>query len=227
MQGITFQLSGNYGHFKQPQTNNNPCTFSIMHKVAAMGFVGAVLGIDRASMISLFPQLCEDLIYSVKLLTPILKESHAFTKKYAMAHRFFESGQRFCEYLRNPSYEITIGLRNERSKGLFDKFCVYLQNDQATYPTYFGSVNCPATYVYKSMVEISDPLEGEFETDSIISDLHTLLEDNDFVSERIPTNQPQKMLYDGWVLVVCVQGVSTKTKGTYQLIDKERAVWFM
>jgi len=224
MKGITFKVSGHYGHFKQPQTNNNPCTFAYMHKVAIIGFLGAVTGIERSLMVALYPQLCEDLICSIKLLTPIIKEPHAFTKRKAIEGHFFEPGQRFCEYLREPSYEITLGLKNDRSKGYFDDFCDKVKNELSVYPTYLGSVNCPAYFEFVKDVEISEEKTGEFQTDSILSNTHTI--ENDFVSERVPTNQPKKMFYSGWILTVCVQGVTVPTSGPYRLIN-DKAAWFI
>jgi CRISPR-associated protein Cas5 subtype I-B len=225
MKGIVFKLTGQYGHFKQPQTNNNPCTFAYMHKVAIIGFLGAVTGIERELMAVLYPQLCEDLICSIKLLTPIVKEPHAFTKRIVIEEFFYGQGRRFCEYLKDPGYEITLALKGERSKQQFEDFCHNIKNDLAVYPTSFGVVNCPAYFEFIKDVEVSNELNGPFETDSIISDTHVLA-DNDFVSERVPTNEPQNMLHADHVLTVCVQGTTVSTSGPYRKVDG-KSVWFM
>jgi CRISPR-associated protein Cas5h len=225
MRGIIFKVKANYGHFKIPQTNNNPCTFSYMHKVAIMGFLGAVIGIERALMEILYPQLCEDLICSIKILNPVIKEPHAFTKRTAVEKNFFKQSQRFCEYLKEPSFEITLGLKNERSRDQFETFCKMIKEDESVYPTYFGTVNCPAYFEYVKDVSISEEQTGTFQTDSILSGDHTL-EDRDFISERVPTNQPKKMFYSDWILTICIEG-TVSTSGPYRLIDNSKAAWFI
>lgn len=50
MKGFQLEIKGNWGHFKRPETNNNPLSFDIMPKTAFIGMVGAVLGIKREAM---------------------------------------------------------------------------------------------------------------------------------------------------------------------------------
>ena len=42
MKGFQLEIKGNWGHFKRPETNNNPLSFDIMPKTAFIGMVGAV-----------------------------------------------------------------------------------------------------------------------------------------------------------------------------------------
>ena len=62
MKGVLFELKGNWGHFRKPETNNNPLTHDFITKTALIGLVGAVLGKERDEMKELFPQLSEDLL---------------------------------------------------------------------------------------------------------------------------------------------------------------------
>ena len=52
MKGFQLEIKGNWGHFKRPETNNNPLSFDIMPKTAFIGMVGAVLGIKREEDVS-------------------------------------------------------------------------------------------------------------------------------------------------------------------------------
>ena len=75
MKGFQLEITGNWEHFKRPETNNNPLSHDLITKTALIGMIGAVLGIERTDMKSLFPQLSEDLLYGVQLLTPVRKMS--------------------------------------------------------------------------------------------------------------------------------------------------------
>ena len=59
MKAIQIIVEGNWGHFKRPETNNNPLTHDFITKTALIGMIGAVLGYERAEMKDLFPQLSD------------------------------------------------------------------------------------------------------------------------------------------------------------------------
>jgi CRISPR-associated protein Cas5 subtype I-B len=244
MQSVTIRLSGKYGHFKRPDTNDNPCTFSYMHKIALIGFIGAVTGIEREEMIVLYPQLCEDLLYSIRILNErVVKEPHAFTKRNTLdipkynskgkenRKYFYSASRRYCEYLIDPAYEITIALLNKRSKEVFDTFSLCVREGYSVYSTSFGVVNCPAFYDYISEDEVSDEMVGEFETLSVFTASHIIksdLSDLDLISEWIPTHTSRNMYYtpSGMIQTVCSQGASIKVLGPYRII-KEKALCFL
>jgi len=230
MQGITFKLSGRYGHFKRPESNDNPSTYSYMHKVALVGFIGAVVGIERQDMKPVYQQLCDDLLYSIRILNKIIKEPHAFTKRYTIPSRFYKSGRRFCEYLKDPCYEITVVLKNERSKEIFDVFCKNIREGLSVYPTYFGSINCSAYVGYVGTPDVSDEKNGVFETSSVFSAQHVIksdLENLDLIFEWIPTHSvdtfytPEKI-----VQTVCSQSGTVRVSGPYRLVNETADCFF-
>ena len=55
MKGLQFKIDGDWAHFKKPETNNNPLSHDLIPKTALIGMIGAVLGIEREKMKSLFP----------------------------------------------------------------------------------------------------------------------------------------------------------------------------
>lgn len=79
MKGFQLTISGNWAHFKKPETNNNPLTHDLITKTALIGMIGAVLGIDRSEMREKFPHFSEDILYGVSLLNPVKKISWGFT----------------------------------------------------------------------------------------------------------------------------------------------------
>lgn len=231
MQGIRFTLTGSFGHFKRPETNNNPCTYSYMHKIAIIGFIGAVTGINRTVMAPLFSQLCEDLLVSIKLLNPVVKEPHAFTKRKTPAPFFFKQDRRYCEYLRDPSFEFTVALKDKRSEKIYQDFCTNIKNNRSPYPTYLGVANCAGVFEYIDSVEISEEKDGAFSTDAVISVNHEIITNLDNVNvifERVPTYadnmyyHPNKMIQ-----TVVTQGVTLEVKGPHRTISGGTKAWFI
>ncbi len=87
MKGIQFKVSGNWAHFKKPETNNNPLTHDLITKTALIGLIGAVLGIERKEMREKFPLLSEDLLYSVSVGSKVKKVSWGFQAEQQLTLR--------------------------------------------------------------------------------------------------------------------------------------------
>jgi CRISPR-associated protein Cas5h len=154
MQVIQIIVEGNWGHFKRPETNNNPLTHDFITKTALIGMIGAVLGYEREEMKPLFPQLSDDLLYGVELVQPVKKISWGFTSRTAF--KPWESGTpKYFEFLKNPCFKVIIALKNDNSKNIFDAFCNAVKNEEAIFTPVLGWHNCPAniTFVLKSEVK--------------------------------------------------------------------------
>jgi CRISPR-associated protein Cas5 subtype I-B len=142
MKGVLFELKGNWGHFRKPETNNNPLTHDFITKTALIGLIGAVLGIEREEMKELFPQLSEDLLYGVCVKKAVKKESWAFTLRYVVD--LLQKAPKQMEFLKNPENTIALALKNENSSAIFDDFVFAIQNDEAQFTPVLGLHNCPA-----------------------------------------------------------------------------------
>lgn len=231
MKGITLLLSGKYGHFKRPEMSNSPCTYSFMHKCAFMGLMGAVLGIERTQMLEIAPQLYDDLLYGIRVLKPIIKEPVGFTKRKVPSRMFFQPGRRFQEVLKNPSYEIILGLVNNRSEKLFDEFLELLQSSKSRYPTYFGIVSCPCDFKNAKRVNISDKKSGETTLSTIFSSDHEFFinegEDVELIFERVPTHQIDRFYTESRIVNTICPPVPVRIKGDYYIVDGRTTVWMM
>lgn len=193
MQGLQLIVSGNWGHFKKPETNNNPLTHDFIVKTAFIGLVGAVLGIGREKMLPLFPQLSVDFLYGVEVLNPVKKLSWGFTSSSAVSSTRQGSPKSF-EFLKNPSFKISLGLRHERSIDVFEQFKAYVIEGHSVYTPVLGWHNCPANLEFVSSGEFSEPKEGDFSTRSFVEtnqELHRPKLDVNFRVgfERVPTYQ--------------------------------------
>jgi CRISPR-associated protein Cas5h len=167
MEGIQFVVSGNWGHFKRPETNNNPLSHDLITKTALIGMIGAVLGKERDEMKLLFPQLSEDLLYGVTLLNPVKKVSWGFTSRTAF--KPWQSGTpKYFEFLKDPKFKITLALKESRSEKLFSEFLRMIINSEAYYTPVLGWHNCPAELEFISKGQFGEIEEGLFETSGFI-----------------------------------------------------------
>jgi CRISPR-associated protein Cas5 subtype I-B len=167
MKGIQFIIEGNWGHFKKPETNNNPLSHDLITKTALVGLIGAVLGIEREAMKPLFPELSEDLLYGVQLLNPVKKISCGFTSKTAIDPTGGGSPKYF-EFLKNPKFLVSMALQGNRSEMIFNNFRASVLQEEAIYPPVLGWHNCPANVWWKSDGEFSERKDGTFETRSFV-----------------------------------------------------------
>ncbi len=166
MDTFQFTISGDWAHFKKPETNNNPLTYDFIPKTALIGLIGAVLGIEREDMLQQFPLLSDDLVYGVQLLSPVIKTSWGFTSRTAI-NPVAEGTPKYFEFLRDPAYLITIGLQNERSADIYHRFKKSVKEELAVYTPILGWHNLPANLEWKSEGE-SELHEGDFITKGFI-----------------------------------------------------------
>lgn len=192
MKGFQIVIEGSWGHFKKPETNNNPLSHDFITKTALIGLIGAVLGIERANMKSLFPQLSEDLLYGVQLLNPVKKISWAFTSRTAINPTAAGTPKSF-EFLKTPRFLVSILLNDKRSLSLFEGFKDSVKAENAIFTPVLGLHNCPANLKFESEGIFSIIETGCFETKGfVIAGKHkpkNFLPDFRVGFDRIPTYQ--------------------------------------
>ncbi|MBA2620665.1 MAG: CRISPR-associated protein Cas5 [Acidobacteria bacterium] len=192
MKGVLFELKGNWGHFRKPETNNNPLTHDFITKTALIGLIGAVLGIERWEMAKLFPQLSENLIYGVCVKKAVKKESWAFTLRYVVD--LMQKAPKQMEFLKNLENTIALALKDENSVAIFADFVSAIQKNEAKFTPVLGLHNCPAEIEVVSVGEFQMK-NGNFATKGFIKekqfDVGKTLASNKFRIglEKIPTFQ--------------------------------------
>ncbi|MDR3695604.1 CRISPR-associated protein Cas5 [Mucilaginibacter sp.] len=186
MKALQFTVRGNWGHFRKPETNNNPLSHDFITKTALIGLIGAVIGKERKEMKPLFPQLSNDLKYNVKINNAVQKQSWGFT--FRGVSDAYKQAPKQMEIIRNPDYLITLGLFNNNSEVIFEDFKLFLQNSLSKYTPILGLHNCPAELEF---IEEGDLLQhnGEFETSGFISVKHRAKNFSRLGFEKIPTYQ--------------------------------------
>lgn len=191
MKGALISVEGNWGHFKKPETNNNPLTHDFITKTAFLGMIGAILGIERAEMKKVFPQLSEDLRFGVQIHSAVKKESWSFKLRYA--ENLFGKRPVQMEFLKNPRYTVAIGLQSERSAFFFNRFVAAIKAGEALFTPVLGLHNCPANLALVAEGEFISA-EGDFMTASFITERHKLIKASKLGEfrigvERVPTYQ--------------------------------------
>ena len=188
MKGLLLKINGSWGHFKKPETNNNPLTHDFITKTALMGLIGAVLGIERREMASLFPEFSEDLLYGVTLCSPVKKEPWGFTFRKALKQN--EKAPKQMELLKTPSFLVAIAWESERSDQRLTSFGLAVKNSEACFPPVLGLHNCPAELQFVTTGEF-EKHQGEFVTKGFITDKHEVDLEKNFrlAIDRIPTYQ--------------------------------------
>lgn len=167
MKGVLIDVSGNWAHFRKPETSNNPLSHDFITKTALIGMIGAVLGVDRTPMKALFPQLSDDLRYGVQVRNAVQKQSWGFTNR--SVDDAFAKAPKQMELIRNPRYYVLIGLQNDRSVALFDQFVGHVQEQQAYFTPVLGLHNCPAELMYLREGTLDLVADGPFETKGFIT----------------------------------------------------------
>lgn len=191
MQGAFLHIQGQWAQFRKPETNNTPLTHDFLTKTALVGLIGAVLGIERQEMRSLFPILCEDLVYGVQVRHLVNKVSWGFTLRNV--HRQNDPGEkapRQMEFLRNPDYTVALALRGTRSEERFTQFITAIQSSEARYTPVLGLHNCPAELDWSGETEF-EAGNGTYQTQGFALREHRLVDLTNLRVgfERIPTYQ--------------------------------------
>ena len=235
MKEFQFTINGNWGHFKKPETNNNPISYDFITKPALIGLIGAVLGIDRIKMRPLFPKLSDDLLYGVQILNPVKKISIAFTLRKAV--KLSEKAPKHMEFLKYPSFLVALALRNNESRGIFDEFASAIKNSEAKFTPVLGIHNCPANLKFISEGDFSEKLKNEetgFKVKCVVTNKHTLSlkENNNFSirASRVPVFQNDDFWNppDKYADVIYSSGGNEITvKGDYYKNNKGEFWWLI
>lgn len=216
MKAIQFEISGQWGHFRKAETNNNPLSHDFITKTALVGLMGAVVGIEREPMKRYFPMLCDALLYSVEVRGIVKKQSWGFTLR--QASDVYQSAPRYMEILSKPQFSIILACKNGAdTEGVFDKFSEMVKSQRACFTPVLGLHNCPAELTFENEGTMSDIQSGTFETLGFISQNHKAKPKGNLRLgfERIPTHQTD----DFWNLPECYASVIYPSGGSPVLVD--------
>lgn len=151
MKSINFKMQGRFAHFCIPFTNVYRLTQPCPTKTAIMGFVGAVLGIDKDDF---------SLYHKLKCGVEIVDEYRTIAIPYLTRQGFpgnpsnKKSSQTSVEVVVNPSYKIYL-LGEEKLLGEIQKM---LSCQEPVYTPYLGL----AQFIASTNFEVSDIVDAEY-----------------------------------------------------------------
>ncbi|GIV39349.1 MAG: hypothetical protein KatS3mg087_2148 [Patescibacteria group bacterium] len=229
MKAFRMKISGQWAHFRRTETNNQPLTHNIIPKTALIGLMGAVSGWERAKLRKAFPQLCQDIAYSVKVPAPLSKMSFGFTARPSISD-VYDKSRKTMEIIRNPQYEVIVALRQTGSdaEALFSNFVNCLKSEEQYYPAVLGLHNCPCNLELLDEGEVLQENEGEFDTSYFVLSSHKprmdTVQEVVLGFDKIPTIQNSRLrnLPDSYVPVVFPVNASIKVEGKYNQYRSNR-----
>jgi CRISPR-associated protein Cas5h len=208
MRGLKFKIKGKWGHFKIPHTNNNPQTYSIIPKTAVLGIIGAVCGIDRIEMKTLYPLLSKSLEYSVVLNNRIEKVSKSLYTTNLSNYNDKRRENRTpkpIELIKNVDFDIILILKGDDdiSMCVFDKFKTYIEKNISVYNTFLGQTEYFCDIEYISYDDNIIEHDGVFETNGFVdnvklskSEIDEFDMDSIIYTENIPISQTSDWFND-------------------------------
>lgn len=160
MRAINFRLSGKTAFFKKPDVNvNTYFTYNNIHKVALLGILGAIIGLEghiqQSRKLTNGEQLLEypdfySKLKTLKLAIIPLGERGYFTKKIQV----FNNGVGYAnkdgnlivreQWLENPAWDIFLLDDGQIDTEVFKKLQDYLFNKKCVFMPYLGKNDHPA-----------------------------------------------------------------------------------
>lgn len=166
---ITFELSGRTGFFKKPDVNvNTYFTYNNVHKVALLGILGAIMGLEGhiqqnrdSETEKKFPEFYEKL-HRLKIAIEPKGKNGYFVKKIqnfnnSVGYASKEAGGNLIvkeQWLENPCWQIYLLDDNSIEKDVFEKLKDYLINNKCTFIPYLGKNDHHANIEEVSIIEI-------------------------------------------------------------------------
>ena len=168
---LVFDIGSEYGHFRKFNTTSSPLTYSIPTRSAIIGFIGAILGIEREFAAGKFHEgtvpiaemFAKDKAnIAVQLIHPLKKVNIAFnlldTEKTASS--FFNIKQRTqieFELLKDPSFRLFINLKDDV---VFRDLINRVKENRTHFSPYLGLSQFTATVEFKDVTK-AKPLNAK------------------------------------------------------------------
>ncbi|RLB33495.1 MAG: CRISPR-associated protein Cas5 [Deltaproteobacteria bacterium] len=128
---IIFELKGQIGHFRRPDTMGTQATYPFMTRTALRGLIAAILGLEM---------LPQEASCGLRLLSPV----RTVAQEMSMHGKTWVSGGDEKSFHRPTAIELVVKphYRIYYDGPLADELSEYLRNGQSYYHTYLGSAFC-------------------------------------------------------------------------------------
>lgn len=154
---LTFDLCGDFAHFRKYYSTTSPLTFSIIPPVTLLGVLGAILGLSKEENLYIEALNAAGTEVGIQLLKPVKKFRMGInlinTKNDYWVPRHRSEGARTqikYEFLKNVAYRIYVAMKSEE---LFNKLAYNVARHKCVYTISLGLSELLADF---SFVDVRD-----------------------------------------------------------------------
>jgi|Deesub1362A_J573_1020465.scaffolds.fasta_scaffold01513_8 CRISPR-associated protein Cas5h len=218
-----FDIWGDYAHFRKYYTTSSPLTFSIPPRTALIGFISAILGLDKDEYLK---HMTKDKCHiGVRILAPIKKvrmgQNLINTKDgywVPVARGFHEPRTQIrFEYLKNPKFRIYFRHTDE---AVYKDLLTKLRDHQSVYTPYLGLSELLGNFSFVGEFKIKKTLSNTDFLDvhtvlplDLVDKLEILQPGRIFFKERVPTEMlPGRVVTEYRDVIYEVEGKPIKAK---------------
>lgn len=193
MKFAVFELSGDYAHFKVPESTRGSFTFPFPPRTALMGLIAGILGIQRNSYWQEDQKLYSTKI-AVEVLSEVVKDSlkvnYTQTKNITTIEKMVSimipknpakdrgfTTQFKLDVLRNVKYRVYVNIEDN---ALHEEFVKRLKEKRYVYPPYLGHVNFFANIDFIGNFDARFLDSGQYELDGLIATM-ALVDEKDLL----------------------------------------------
>jgi CRISPR-associated protein Cas5h len=156
MEILSFDVYGDYGHFRKFYTTSSPLTFSTMPPTAVYGLLGAILGLSKEDNQYLLEINSHTTKIAIQVLNPIKKVhigiNHLNTKNHFWAPKTSKGArtQIRTEFLKAVGFRIYVQMNSKR---LFTQLVEMVREHQSIYTICLGLSELLADFSFHNVQE--------------------------------------------------------------------------
>ncbi|AEE14450.1 CRISPR-associated protein Cas5, Hmari subtype [Thermodesulfobium narugense DSM 14796] len=238
MKVLSFEIFGDYGHFRKFYTTSSPLTFAFPPFSTIAGMLGAICGVDKNDYLNVFGyDKCK---IGLKIVNPIRKVrlgiNYINTKdnlwRPIKKGRHEPRTQIRVEFLKNPRYRIFVYHENEK---WMDKLSSFLKEHKCFFTLSLGLSELIANFMFKGYysAERFSNLKDEIATpvglSKVVNNEFIFEENKKYFKERIPIEMNQERIvkfFDDFIFEPNGKTIKCKVQEFYKLESGENIVFF-
>lgn len=244
MKVLSFDIYGNFGHFRKFWTTSSPLTFSFPPPTTVGGIMGAIVGNDKNNKY-ISPFRTKECKLSIKIVNPIKKiiqglnlinTKISWDLNPKNCNKTLRTRINF-EFLTNPRYTIYF---NHSDESLFENVVELVKESEYYFPVSLGLSECLANIEYNGVYNATKYMYNKEEE---FIEILTPISTSNFIKNNIKIESNKKYLseskipikmnlnreiekYDTVIYEATGASIKAKIKEYYSLENGENIVFF-
>ena len=239
MKILTFDIWGDYGHFRKFYTTSSPLTFSFPPPSTLSGIMGAIYGAGKDEYLKIFSfDKCR---LAVKIVTSVKKVRMGLNLINTKGHYWIPYGNKYheprtqirTEFLKEPHFRIYFTHEDENILG---KAAKLLEEHKSVYTVSLGLSELLADFEYKGMYDAEYILDGAFIDlatpvlfSNMVSDGLEIEEGKKYFKEKMPiVMNPERIIekYDDVIFESQGKTIKARVNSYCRLENGENIAFF-